>query len=73
MNFPSLVQCLCVMMGLLGKISKRVGHSLMDANNLAVVMAPNLLESKAVDVSSPHGNPLKIQTSQFICIFSSAS
>lgn len=31
-------------MGLLSRISKGAGHSLMDAHNLAIVMAPNLLQ-----------------------------
>lgn len=57
------MQCLCVVMGLLGRISKGAGHSLMDASNLAIVMAPNLLET-SVPPFQLCDNSLPTQTSK---------
>ena len=56
------LQCLCVVMELLHKVSCGVGNSLMDASNLAVVMAPNLLRTSK-DIRDLHDNTLRVQQS----------
>ena len=42
-------QCLCVLMSLLHLVAEEAEQSLMDASNLAVVMAPSLMETEATD------------------------
>ena len=59
----SPVQCLCVLMKLLHCVSESCSESLMDASNLAIVLAPNIIRPNISFISPAQGgNPLKIPT-----------
>ena len=62
---PSLspIQCLCVLMKLLHCVSESCSESLMDASNLAIVLAPNIIRPNISFITPAQGgNPLKTST-----------
>ena len=55
------MQCLCVLMKLLRCVSESSSESLMDAGNLAIVLAPNIIRPNFDYITPAQGNPLKHQ------------
>lgn len=56
-------------MNLLNKVCEKKDDSRMTANNLAIVMAPNLLMTKTdAPVFVASGNPLQVQTSKITVV-----
>ena len=62
----SPVQCLCVLMKLLHCVSESCSESLMDASNLAIVLAPNIIRPNINYIIPTQGNPLKNQAGEEI-------
>ena len=60
------MQCLCVLMKLLHRVSEVAKESLMDASNLGIVLAPNLMRPQFDIFAVAQSNPFKNQAGKFI-------